>query len=93
MTEAPVINLNGSHPQRLIEDILSALYALDESIKWVAKTAPHPRDWQTAQDGDALFRIARREHDVRLHKLHEVHNELQSIGLAIQEQADARSAR
>jgi hypothetical protein len=85
--------MNGSSPKTLIADIVKALHALTAAIKAVAETAPHPRDWQTAKDGDALFNVARDQHRARLHRLYEIHDELQEIGLAIQDQADARSAR
>jgi hypothetical protein len=93
MTEAPVINLNGSSPKTMIDDILTALNALNDATVAVARTAPHPRDWQTVKDGDSVFAVARRQHEVRLHKLHEIHDELEAIGLAIQEQDQARRTR
>jgi isochorismate synthase EntC len=87
---APIINLNGSSPERLIEDIRKALEALNDATVAVALTAPHGRDWQTATDGEMLYRQARADHERRLHSLNVIHSELEAIGLSIQDQADER---
>lgn len=89
--EAPIININGSSAERLIEDIVKALTALDDATVAVVRTAPHPRDWQTATEGAARYAIARRQHEVRLHQLLLIHGELEALGLAIQAQANKRS--
>jgi hypothetical protein len=90
---APILNINGSSPETMIDDICAALHALNEAAYVVAKTAPHPRDWQTAADGDALFAMARDQHRARLYRLGVIHAELEAIGLSIQDQAHARAKR
>jgi hypothetical protein len=91
--EVPQININGSSPKTMVVDILAALDALSVATGAVAQTAPHPRDWQTAQDGDSLFAMARDQHISRLRRLADIHAELTAIGIAIQEQADKRAKR
>jgi hypothetical protein len=90
---APILNINGSSPETMVKDILAALNALNDAAKAVAETAPHPRDWQTATDGDSLFTMARDQHRARLYRLGVIHAELEAIGLSIQEQADRRAKR
>jgi hypothetical protein len=90
---APILNINGSSPETMVKDILAALNALNNASAAIAMTAPHPRDWQTAQDGDALFAMARDQHRARLYRLGVIHAELERIGLSIQEQADKRTKR
>jgi hypothetical protein len=89
--EVPVININGSSPKTMVDDILTALKALNAAADAVVQTAPHPRDWQTVKDGDALFRVARDQHHARLYRLGVTHAELEAVGIAIQEQQRERT--
>jgi hypothetical protein len=90
---APILNINGSSPETMVKDILAALNALNNASAAIAMTAPHPRDWQTAADGDALFAMARDQHRARLYRLGVIHAELEAIGISIQDQADKRARR
>jgi hypothetical protein len=89
--EVPIINLNGSSPKTMVADIRTALDALRLAAGAVAQTAPHPRDWQTVPDGGVRWRLARDHHVGRMRRLADIHEELTALGVAIQEQADART--
>jgi hypothetical protein len=91
--EIPVVNINGSSPETMVEDISAALSALHLAKEAVAKTAPHPRDWQTVKDGDALCRVASAHHRARMRVLDILFEELQAIGIGIQDQQSARRRR
>lgn len=88
--EIPVININGSSPETMVKDIMAALKALRLASDAVAKTAPNPRDWQTVKDGDERCRVASDHHRARMRMLQILHEELQAIGIGIQDQQDAR---
>jgi hypothetical protein len=90
---APHINLNGSSAETLIKDIIVARDAMRLAIDLVAQTAPHPRDWQTVKDADALYGHAIAQHRDRLNHLHRINEELEAIGVAIQDQIEARAKR
>jgi hypothetical protein len=90
--EAPVLNINGSSGERLIEDHLAALTQLQAAESALAACAPHPRDWQTDPSGDVHYAKARREHFARRYALAAVRHEIEAVALKIQDQG-ARRAR
>lgn len=83
----PIVNLNGSDPKTMVDDILAALNALRVALDAVEKAAPHPRDWQTSIDGAKQFVLARDQHLVRTQALRDTLAELEAIAISIQEQA------
>jgi len=86
--QAPVINLNGTSANSLVEEYKTASHALREAINAVQNITVHGRDFQTAADG--LYQKARDEQIARLRKLEEVQAELESLREQVYEQQLAR---
>lgn len=85
----PTISINGSTKKMLVEDLCEAQHKLYEAIAAFKQCCPHPRDYQTAKDGE--YGKARTEYLARHAKLQEVHDELQEMAIKIHESApDAR---
>lgn len=86
----PTIHLNGSHPDRLCEDISAAAHAVHDAIAKLAAACPHARDYYV--QGERAIWDAMREHGDRMLKLTEVYRELQEIHESIVDQKLTREA-
>lgn len=84
----PTIHRNGSSKQQLMEDLLTAMQAIDEAIKAVRQTSPNGRDYYP--QGDDAFRTAGREHVERLKSLEKIKQELEELAMHIHDQPDNR---
>jgi len=84
----PTIHLNGSSPNRLLEELMEAHHALAVARDMLAGAAPNARDYYP--QGDDAFRRARTEHNARIAALVEVIGEIAEIAEAIDAQAGAR---
>lgn len=80
----PVINLNGSSPKRMIEDILRTRRMVDMAMDALAAVNPHGRDYHTAPAGQ--YEKARAEHDARYNALQTVYEDLEKIAIGINDQ-------
>ena len=78
MTELvkPFININGSDPDRMMEDILAARDKLSEAIKAMKEIIPHGRDYPGRTD---LYAKARDQHLDRIRALIKIENEMYEI--------------
>jgi len=45
----PVINMNGSSPERLVEDMLVVIHAASDLVAALRAATPHGRDYQTVR--------------------------------------------
>lgn len=86
--QAPVININGTSADELLANVLNARTAVLDAFRAVQTTTPHGRDFQTAKDGDALYRQARAEHNHQLKRLDDIAKELEDLGYQIAGQRD-----
>ena len=80
----PVIHLNGSGADALLENYMNALVAVQEAIVAVRMTAPHGRDYYTK--GDGAINDAIREHSNRLLLLESVRHELDALAANVVDQ-------
>jgi hypothetical protein len=83
---APVINLNGTSAQNLIEEYKTAHTAVVDALEALRNVTINGRDFLKPQD----FQMARGEQIVRLEKLQEVANDLVELAQLVQNQIDAR---
>lgn len=83
----PMINLNGSSAQDLLDQLTDAVLAVSAAYDAVANTAPHGRDYQLNQDD---YQIARVQHEARLVALQAINEELEAIAENVSEQQEAR---
>lgn len=84
----PTIHLNGTAPDRLLEDLSVASRALRLAMGALEDTQPNARDYYL--QGQEAFGQAVREHQARSRKLRDVRDELAEIMEYVQDQADAR---
>jgi hypothetical protein len=85
---APLVHMNGTGHDTLIEGYLAAASALSDALDALQAAAPNARDYYP--QGDDAYRQARAEHDRRANALRQVQAELQMLAENVQEQIDAR---
>lgn len=81
----PVVHLNGTPADRLIEDLCNAHYAIRQAYDELKKCAPNGRDYYVHAEQDAL-KIATNEHLDRLRRLDSVMQEVSTLAEAISAQ-------
>ena len=86
---SPIVNMNGSSQEELLEQVMAAKEAVAIAMKALAEATPHGRDYQTAPAG--AYTVARGQHNVRFGKLVDVYEELQAIAVDIYEQRRKRA--
>lgn len=84
MLIAPVVNLNGTSRDALVDQHVAAALSLEKALAALIETAPHPRDFQTVKQEQ--YRQARAQYEDRVRRLHEIIKEVESIGTQIYEQ-------
>jgi len=86
----PQINLNGTHPQDLREEVLRALEAVRDAEKALLDACPNGRDYQGLSGAAA---IALSQHSHRLDAIERIKRELDEILGHIQAVIDHREAQ
>jgi len=74
----PTVHLNGTSRRELLEQICTALTALQEAEAAVRRASPHGRDYYP--QGEDAIGEALRQHTDRLLRLHAIYVELETIG-------------
>jgi hypothetical protein len=92
MTEivTPVINLNGTAAEELLEQYQLAQLALGVALRKLEQASPHGRDYQTLEPG--MFLRAQRQHCERMEALKRVKDQLEVLSKSTAEQTAAREA-
>ena len=80
---APIVNINGSSADSLMEGYIEVYRLLDKAIDAALKAMPHGRDYQTAPEKYPEARAAFLE---RIVALSEVKSDMMSLGLAVEMQ-------
>ena len=84
--QAPLIHLNGSGRERLLDQIRDAAHAVREAEVTLAQTMPHRRDYYPIPGGgDWEFDQAIGEYASRMNRLHSVYTELEELYFLIEE--------
>lgn len=78
----PIVNMNGTSRQALVEQRADACTALRAAIKSLREMSPHGRDFQTAQVG--IFEIARDHHQARVTTVIEMLDEIMAEAIELQ---------
>ena len=81
----PQININGTHPDSLVDDYKEAYTALQNAIKALQKCMPHGRDYQI---NPAVYNDARQEHTDRIFAVSNVAADIIDLGMNVLEQKD-----
>jgi hypothetical protein len=68
--QAPLIHLNGSGRQRLIEQLTDVHEAATALLEALSRATPHGRDYYPL--GDAAFRRAQAEHRARVQQVTDI---------------------
>ena len=79
----PIVHLNGSGLDSLMEACLDQITAIDEAIAVMRQNTPHGRDYYPL--GDAAHTQAVEQHMARIAKLQSVCDEVMSIAVAVSE--------
>jgi hypothetical protein len=77
----PTVHLNGTSREELMQQLRTAIDAIDAAIDACQKAAPHGRDYYP--QGSEVIQTAMTQHYHRLNRLEDVRRELQVIGEAI----------
>ncbi len=88
----PIIHLNGTSANSLLEGYRDAAHCLYDCIALVQKTGPHGRDYYVSKDPQALEK-ATQDHRARLEKLASVLEDLQELAIHVQKQENERKRR
>ena len=73
----PTVHLNGSSRDSLLDGYMAAMDAIRLAMKALQSAAPHPRDYYVQSNMPA--HLARDEHFVRLARLRETLDELNTL--------------
>jgi|TARA_R110000765_G_scaffold351331_1_gene441317 hypothetical protein len=79
--QAPIVNLNGTSKDALMEQVGDARSAIDDALKALALATPHGRDYQTASEG--AYALAAAQHRDRVAALTVVSDDLLKIAMDI----------
>jgi hypothetical protein len=82
----PVVNLNGSSKESLLQDYLAIMRALEAANKAMAEATPHGRDFQTVPNGEWVGQKAREAFHERRALIRAMYAEFEAVALAISEQ-------
>lgn len=91
----PSIHLNGTSGERLLEDNLKAIRALQDAVEALQNAAPNGRDYYVQSSADyrvvwqQAYSAARSEHEARLHRLADNIHEINQICKCIIDQINA----
>jgi len=77
MVTVPAINLNGTAPEDLFNQVMAALEATRNAYRLMLEACPNGRDYQTAIPGTAS--AALQQHSLRLERLQRIERELKEI--------------
>jgi hypothetical protein len=81
---APIIHLNGSGRQNLIDALAAAYSAIDSAAEAIKQTAPNGRDYYPA--GPEALEAARKQYTRRIRALRDLQDELNEEIYLIEEQ-------
>lgn len=84
MIQLPLVHINGTSRQGLIEPLSEACDAVTKAIEKVEAAAPNQRDYYPL--GDAAWAMARDQHAARLDALSGVLRDLCAIVFGIEDQ-------
>lgn len=85
----PIVNLNGSSAEHLINERLSIMTKIDELIVTLQHAMPHGRDYQTHSTAFAC-EDARKAWSERIQILREIRSDFVADAIAIQHQEQDR---
>lgn len=87
----PLVHLNGSSAQHLIDEALGVAQAIGSAMARLAEAAPNARDYYPL--GDAAWNQAKREHEDRQARLKSVYDEIAAIYTKLENDRDAAKRR
>jgi len=90
MSIRPLVHMNGSSGERLVDDLTSAAQALTDALAAVAAAAPNQRDYYPLSDG--AWTSARDAHERHVRLLRDLRTEYLVAAEHVQEQIDRREA-
>lgn len=88
----PIVNLNGTSAESLIEDTLRAIRALRLALTKMGEAHPHGRDYQV-HGGAMLLASAIQDHESRLKRVQSVIDELTAIAEDVDRQRMERERK
>jgi hypothetical protein len=86
----PLIHLNGTSPERLLEALDEAYEALDNAMEKLAACAPNMRDYYPLPDGVEIFNRDVAEHRQMIQQLRAMRSTLEQVSESIFLQQEKR---
>ena len=87
MIVTPLVNLNGTSAQELIDQQSAIAEAADHLIKALSAAMPHGRDYHLKPGPENWTELARREHAERIACARIILSDAHAIALSVMEQA------
>ncbi len=87
----PTVHMNGTSAESLIDDAMKAYQAVGNALEAMRAVTPNARDYYVK--GEEAAAEARLQHQLRVMKLTDVRDDLQTIILGIQDQQEERTRR
>jgi hypothetical protein len=84
MNGLPIVNMNGTTKESLIEARSNAMIAIQDAMRALSECSPNGRDYQTAPKGE--FEKARDIYTARFAALDRMANEIQDEAISISDQ-------
>jgi hypothetical protein len=86
MTITPLVNLNGTSPEALIEQQSAVVAAADQLIRALHHATPHGRDYHLKPGPENWTELARREHQARIACVQQIIKDAHDIAASVMEQ-------
>lgn len=87
MAITPIVHLNGTSAQELIDQQRAVLDAADTMLKALHAATPHGRDFYNKPGPENWAELARRAHAERIKAVHQIMEDALTIAMSVQEQA------
>jgi hypothetical protein len=86
MAIAPLVNLNGTDAETLIEQQKDIVEAADQLLRALHHAMPHGRDYHMLSGPENWTELARREHQARIACVQQIIKDAHDIAASVMEQ-------
>lgn len=86
MAITPLVHLNGTSAQELVDQQRAILDAADPLLKALHAATPNARDYYTKPGPENWAELARRAHAERIKAVHQIMEDALTIAMSVQEQ-------
>lgn len=80
------VNINGTNKQELVDGYMKTWQCLADTIEQMRRITPHGRDYQTYENAQEAYKIAREAHDANIRMLQTLQQRMLERAAKINEQ-------